>query len=120
MPTSTRRKARALYPRDKLSKNAVPARLIDTLRFGRRLRTSGRGTTTIPLMWERGLDEGRTVLRRAGTAHGRGIRAGSQADGLGRPKADSLAHHALLRALRPHRVHPLSRAPGRRDQGLLP
>ena len=69
---------------------------------------------------ERTRDEGRSVLRRSGHAHAGRQPVAAQADDADRQPPGAVAHHAVLRALRAHRVHPLPRPRGPGRQGLLP
>ena len=64
--------------------------------------------------------ESRPVLRGAGHAAARALGHHSQAAGQRRLSADPVAPDALLRALRPHRIHPLPRLSRRSDPRVLP
>ena len=65
-------------------------------------------------------DEGRPVLRRLRYADARRGRPDAEADDDRGPPARAVAHHAVLRALRAHGVHPLPRLRRREGQGVLP
>ncbi len=64
--------------------------------------------------------ESRPVLRRSRHPVARALRHDSEAARQHRLSADPVAPDALLRALRPYRVHPLPRLSGRSGAGVLP
>src|SRR5262245_26342912 len=68
----------------------------------------------------RGSHEGRPILRRARPAYALKRGLGAEADDADRPSTSALARHAVLRALRAPRIHPLSRVRRENCQRVLP